>query len=184
MHYRKSDDDEGDLAAIDFNGLFRRHAEDLLRFTRRRVSSPDVAADLVQEAFLRIMRHPEPQQLRDPRAYLFTAAANLALDHGRHDRVARPADESEAVLRDLADAAPDPERAAAARQELALVRAAIDSLPERTRVVFEMSRFGGLSQPEIARALGVSTTLVWRMIHEAYAHLRDALRAGADSKEG
>lgn len=172
------------MASIDFNGLFRRYAVELLGFTRRRVSSPEVAADLVQEAFVRVMRHPQPQELRDPRAYLFTTAANLALDHGRHARVARPADDSDAALRELVDPGPDPERAAAARQELALVQAALERLPERTRRVFEMSRFGGLSQPEIARALGVSTTLVWRMIHEAYAQLRDALRNGTDSADG
>jgi RNA polymerase sigma factor (sigma-70 family) len=168
---------------IDFNGLFRRYAEDLLRFTRRRVSSPDVAADVVQEAFARILRHPEPRDVRDPRAYLFTTAANLALDHRRHEGIARVDEDGDAALREMADPTADPERAAAARQELLLIRRAFDRLPERTRLVFGMHRMEGMSQPEIARALGISTTLVWRMVHEAYDAMRDALRESGEDGE-
>lgn len=165
--------------AIDFNGLFRRYAEELLRFTRRRVSSPEVAADVVQEAFARILKHPEPQNVRDPRAYLFTTAANLALDHRRHETVARVDDAGDATLADMADPVADPERVAAARQELMLIQRAFDRLPERTKLVFGMHRMEGMSQLEIARALGISTTLVWRMVHEAYDAMRAALHEDA-----
>lgn len=161
----------------DFDGLFRRYAADLLRFTRRRVASPEIAADLVQEAFVRVMRQPDNQEMRDTRAYLFTTAAHLALDQRRRDRVVPLAAENASEL-DVIDPTPDAERALVARQELARVEAALAALPARTRMVFEMHRMGGLSQPEIARRLGVSTTLVWRMIQQAYAHLRDALREG------
>lgn len=168
---------QGPWVILDLEGLFRRYREDLLRFIRRRVSSPEVAADLAQEAFVRVMRHPQPQELRDPRAYLFTTAANLVLDHGRHQRLARTTDDA---LDDVPDTAPDSERVIAARQELALVQAALEKLPQRTRLAFEMHRLGGMSQPAIARQLGVSTTVVWRMVQDAYAQLRDALRDSGD----
>jgi RNA polymerase sigma-70 factor (ECF subfamily) len=164
------------LASLDINWLFRRHGADLLRFLRRRVDCPEAAADIAQESFARLLRAAPSGELADPRAYLFTAAANLALDHRRHQRVSRVADDSDAALAALPDSAPSPETIAADRERLARAMAAMAELPERTRIAFEMHRLGGMTQTEIARELGVSVTVVWRMIHAAYAHLRDRLR--------
>ena len=163
------------MASLDVNSLFRRYRDELMRFLCRRVPSREDAADLMQESFLRVMRAAPAGEVRDAGAYLFATAARLALDHHRHRRVARP-EEDDAVLGSLPDPTPTPDMVAADRQELARAAAAIAKLPERTRIAFEMHRLGGRTQTEIARELGVSVTVVWRMIHEAYAALRAALQ--------
>lgn len=166
------------VLTLDFDLLFRRHGRDLLRFLRRRLSTAQAAEDVAQEAFVRLMRQPATTELRDPRAVLFTTAANLARDYGRHERVARTLDDPEPALAVIADPAPSAETAIGDQQDLARALAVLATLPDRTRIAFEMHRLGGFSQTEIARELGVSTTLVWRMIHEAYARLRLALQTG------
>jgi len=163
------------VSTADLRSLFYVHRADLLRFLTCRVGCADTAADLAQESFLRLLRLGPSLQMNDARAYLFTAAANLARDHLRHERLARPADNGEDVLAAMPDPAPSAEREAIARAELARARVLLAELPERTRIAFEMHRLGGYSQTEIAAHLGVSVTLVWRMIHKAYGHLRTAL---------
>ncbi|MGQ9368210.1 RNA polymerase sigma factor [Azospirillum sp. ST 5-10] len=170
------------MATLDVNGLFRRYRDDLMRYLCRRVPCREDAADLVQECFMRLMRGaPAAVEVKDAGAYLFTTAARLAIDHHRHGRVARPAADGDAVLAGLPAPAPSPETAAADREELARAMAAIAALPERTRRAFEMHRLGGRTQTEIARELGVSVTVVWRMIHDGYAALRQALNEAPEA---
>jgi RNA polymerase sigma-70 factor (ECF subfamily) len=163
------------VSTADLHSLFNLHRTALLRFLTRRIGCPDTAADLAQESFLRLLRLGPALQMNDARAYLFTAAANLARDYLRHARISRTADNAEDVLAALPDPAPSAERQAIARGQLALAQALLAELPDRTRTAFEMHRLGGYSQNEIAAHLGVSVTLVWRMIHHAYRHLRAAL---------
>lgn len=172
------------MATPDFNVLFRSHGRELLRFLKHRLPTAEAAEDVAQEAFVRLLRLPAGNDLIDPRAVLFATAANLARDFGRRQRVAAVVDDSEALMGVIADPAPVPETVVADRQELARAIAVLDRLPERTRQAFEMHRLGGHTQTRIARELGVSTTLVWRMIHEAYAALRDELREYAEEKPG
>jgi RNA polymerase sigma-70 factor (ECF subfamily) len=169
------------LAPIDLALLFRRYQDDLLRFLMRRVSCPETAADIAQESFLRLMRPAASGQVRDVRAFLFTTAANLARDHHRHARIARTIDDGDDFLASTPDPAPAADVQAIDRERLARARDAMAALPERTRIAFEMHRLGGYTQTEIAREMGVSVTLVWRMVHQAYAQLRTALRDDDDA---
>ena len=53
--------------------------------------------------------------------------------------------------------------------------AAIDSLPEKCRVVFNLSRFEELSHKQIAEQLGISTKTIENQITKALKILREAL---------
>lgn len=67
--------------------LFLDSHRALRRYVRRLVGSPSATDDIVQEAFLRIYEHGA--RARTPRALLFSAARNLAVDARRHAKVAR-----------------------------------------------------------------------------------------------
>ena len=115
--------------------LFQQHAPELSGFFHRRLGSPDQAADLCQEVYLRLRRLEragDVAALRDPRAFLFRIARNLLIDHLRQQR-ARPAT---VALHDpdlrLESDAPTPEAAASSAQTLAGVQAALTELQRRT----------------------------------------------------
>ncbi|NVO13941.1 MAG: sigma-70 family RNA polymerase sigma factor [Rhodoplanes sp.] len=150
----------------------------LERLIGRIIGDRHVAEDLVQEAFLKVSRAAVIMTVDDHRGYLVQTARNLALDHRRRMRVMRPAEDSDAEFRLLADAAPTPETMVADRQALAVAMAALRRLPVRTRRAFEMHRLDGRTMADISAELGVSVSLVCKLVHEAYTAVRDELHRG------
>lgn len=53
---------------------------------RRMVGCQETAADLAQEAYIRLARVPTSQVIVSPLAFLFRTAMNLALDHFRKEK--------------------------------------------------------------------------------------------------
>lgn len=158
----------------DLEQLVVRHDAALRRFLRKLVRCEESAADAAQDAYLRMLRFAPA--VADPRAYLFSVAANAA-----HDRIAREA-RHRAAPADLAETAAAPEPGAETqclhRQRLARLARAVDALPPRCRQVFLMSRCDGLSNAEIAQRLAISRNMVEKHIIRALLHCRQADRAG------
>ena len=136
------------------------HERDLRLWLRRRLVAAADVEDIVQECYCRLAQLDDVAHVTTPRAYLSTMARNLAQRQRKHARVVRIE-----ALAEAFDAEPEsdqlsPERFAAARQELERVQAAISTLPERARRIFLMRRVEGLTQKEIAAAMGVSEAVV------------------------
>jgi RNA polymerase sigma-70 factor (ECF subfamily) len=132
--------------------------------------------DILQEAFLRVLQAREQQTLQSPKAFLFAVARNLALDRVRRRQAAGApiAVPLEAV--DVLDEGEDIPETIARHQELELLTAAIQALPERCRRIFTLRKVYGLSQPEIAQRLGISEHTVSAQltigVHKCTEYLR------------
>lgn len=164
------------MSDFDPDELFRRHGHALRRFLARRVVSPETAADLTQEAFLRLLRAEPAATLRDPRAYLYRTALNLLTDHRRGAaRGGRPVDDPETVLAAARDPRPSPEHHALSREELDVLRRAIDELPARRREIFLLHKAENLSYAAIATRLGIAKNTVVVQMVRALAHCRRRL---------
>ena len=143
----------------DVQDLFRRHSRDLTRFLRRRVSSPEVAADLTQELFLKLMTAKPSAVINDRRGYLFRAASNLAINHNRRERLFQFDDPS--CLESIADDTPSADRHLLSRQELALVAAVLAEIAPVQREIFLLSRLDGLTYTAIGLRLGMPMQTVY-----------------------
>ncbi len=152
------------MAATSVEVLFARHRNGIFRYLCRMVGQEDAARDLTQEVFLRLARTPAPDAgPTESRAWLFTIARNLALNHGR-DRGRRPA--TVELIESLA----------AGSQELALaLREAIDTLSVVERDIFLLRETIGLSYDEIAESLGLTPDAVRSRLHRARQQLRATL---------
>jgi RNA polymerase sigma-70 factor (ECF subfamily) len=64
----------------------------------------------------------------------------------------------------------------AAQQTLDTVEQALFDLPSKCRQAFVLHRQSGLSYPEIAQELGVSTSMVEKYIIQALKHFRNKLQ--------
>lgn len=103
---------------------------------------------------------------------------NAYYTHQKKSRRARPADE--ALLGQLADPAPPPEEAAAARDQAARLRAIADGLPEPYREVFRLRAFGELPYKDIASLY--EKTANWACV--TYHRAREMIRRRWEEEEG
>ena len=152
----------------------------LTRFLAKRVSNPEDAHDIAQEAFLRIYRLKNPEKLDNARAFLFKTASNLAVDQLRHQKVHARYVNSElklvSVTPEEADLAPSVERIVEAKQQLALMYQTVEALPANCRRAFLSHRGKGMTYSEIAKDMGISTSSVEKHIIQALKHCRKELR--------
>lgn len=147
--------------------MVTRYYRELLSFLSRCVGDRDIAADLAQESYARLLAAQQAgQSVNDPRALLYRTARNLVIDQHRRDGVRGQTREGE-----LADAQAgldgfagprslEPDVILSSREGLAAVVATIDQLPPRCREAFILFKFDGLSYAEIAELMGISTRTV------------------------
>ena len=154
--------------------LFQAQSASLLKYLTSRFRDREDAAEIAQEAWLRMYRLEHPEHLENPRAFLFQMASNLGVDRARHSTIAQRFSRRElASVR--TDSHPSAELSVAAQESLRLIDDALLELPEQCRAAFILNRGRDLTYPEIARELGVSTSMVEKYIIRALRHLRDKL---------
>jgi RNA polymerase sigma-70 factor (ECF subfamily) len=146
--------------------LFERNHRAIYKYLLRTTNSPELAEDITQEVFVRVIKGLETYEDRnEERAWLFRIARNLRCDHARraHRRPA-PSSLDEAQL-------PEP-----ARQDLRLCLAqALAALGEDDREAFVLAEVGGFSYADIAAICGTTVSAVRSRIYRARLSLRDAL---------
>lgn len=168
---------------VTFEAEFRREFGlryvPLARYLARLVGEPESAADLAQEAFVRLFQRGSLPE--DPAAWLVSVAHNLL--RNERQQIARR-------LRLLERRAPDlvpnqtggqPDIALETHELRATVRHALDSLPERERRLL-LLRYEGFSYREIALALAINEASVGTLLARAKNAFRDAL-GGARAAE-
>lgn len=116
--------------------------------------------DVVQEAYVRVLRAHAAGELQAPKAFLFATARNLALDYLRRHHVSRTGSLVETDLSNVLDDHSDIPETVARNQELALLTEAIQTLPDRCRQVFTLRTVYGMTQREIGERLGISDRTV------------------------
>lgn len=146
--------------------LDRQYRPSLLAFFRRRTGNPAEAEDMVQEVFARIYATAGLER-ETAAAYIFRAAANLLRDRARREGV-RAAWREEAITQSgAAVESRDPERVLAGQQALGAIQQALNTLPERTRVIFVLYRLEGMARKDIAESFGLSVSAVEKHIAKA-----------------
>lgn len=190
---------KGDAKA--FSELMARHEKPLWNFLRRFVAVESQAEDLLQETFLRVIRHAGDWQ---PSAkfstWLYTIARNLCTDHARRmshrkaaslDAPAGPAGidgsgaDGEGTGPRRIDRLDGGDRggevAAQNRQAGSRIEEAVAQLPPDQREVFLMREVMDMSFAEIAAATGASEPTVKSRMRYALGRLRQALEDLRDS---
>ncbi|MBN9466265.1 RNA polymerase sigma factor [Brevundimonas sp.] len=145
------------------NSLYRDH----VRWLSARLRSLGVTAidDIVQETYLRIAPYEARGEVRHPKSLLLRIATNLVAEEGRR-----------AKLQQRHLNASTPWNDAAPQTEAVLLKQLILKLPQPERDIFILSRFGGLTNEQIAGRLEVSVKTVERRITRALKQVNDQLR--------
>jgi len=152
----------------DWNDVYRRSWTDVVRFLYRKVWDTERARDLAQDAFVKCLdRDPE-----NPRALLFTVAANLARDEAR--TVIRRRKHLTLIAGGASEAAAaDPAQELDDREQLAAVQNALSQLSERDREVLLLWD-AGMNYQEIAAQTGLAAGAVGTTLARARRRLVEA----------
>jgi len=174
---------EATETALNIRSLFERHYPSLVWFLHGRLGDRDLAEDLAQEAFVRLIEKPP----RAPDAWLYVVAGNLARDAQRGElrrsrHLAIVSAQSERV-NEAADPAPGADAAMCTAEESELVRGTLALLSERDAALLVM-RADDVSYREMAAAIGVSPTSVGPLLARAQQRFIRALGSRADNSEG
>lgn len=149
--------------------------EDLVRYAARQLGDVEVARDVVQEAFIQVWERRRGWRPRgSARAYLYRIVRHLVIDEKRKQGVRRRWAES----RQLVDA-PRPATPAEELDAKVLAdafEAAVASLPDRRREVFELVFQRGLSHAEAAAVLDISVQTVANQMSAALRSVRRAIK--------
>jgi RNA polymerase sigma-70 factor (ECF subfamily) len=132
----------------------------LRRFVRARVSSREDAEDVIQEAYLRVLRYSAEHTVDSHERLLFSAAKNLAVDSRRRHSVRQRTAIDYAILESFTQSWPAADEVVYANQRLRSVEAAVARLPPRCREVFWYHRVDGLSYSQVATHLRISVSAV------------------------
>lgn len=154
-------------------GQYRRSAYGLAFLILR---DPQAAEDVVQEAYVAVWRRaasiaPAEASLR---SWVLTIVRNRAIDHLRgraHRQTALGLDTAISAV-----APDDPEHTVLVNDDRARIRKALGHLNARQRQTLELGYFGGLSQTEIARQMGVPLGTVKGRMRSALTRMRGLLQ--------
>lgn len=169
---------EATETVLNIRALFERHYPSLVWYLHGRLGDRDLAEDLAQEAFVRLIDKPP----RAPDSWLYVVAGNLARDAQRGElRRSRHLAVVRAQGGEAADPAPAADAAMCRAEESELVRETLALLPERDAALLVM-RADDVSYREIAAAIGVAPTSVGPLLARAQQRFIRALGSRAHDR--
>jgi RNA polymerase sigma-70 factor, ECF subfamily len=156
--------------------IFDRHHVAVFRFFRRLTGRSDVAEDLTQEVFLRVVRGVEQYRVMGRETgWLFQIARRALIEHHRQH--------SDTTV-SLSDTDPDQAAAPAAQVVAFGLQEAVNRLPNAERAAFLLREVGGLTYGEIADVCDTTEDGVSGRLWRARARLRQLLSTRLDFLRG
>ncbi len=153
-----------------FRRIFDRWQLPLQHFLQARGLAMDVAADQVQECFMRLWKNCKTVEEEKSQSYLFTVAARLQIDEYRKAKVRLK------YSKDLAKGLQDTKDGQYLMEEDEFklkLENTINSMNAGSREVFMLSRYDKMKYKEIAEALGISVKAVEKRMSKALKHFID-----------
>ncbi len=172
----------GDRAA--FDALVRRYDREILQLALRVVRSEDEASELYQEAFLKVYRSLSRFRFESSfSTWLYRVVMNVCMDHlrrrQRRKEVQGPVaeDGQPEFFQTIAEerATLDPARTLHSKEIDGRIRAALNALSPRERMVFELRHYDGMKLRAIGRICGTTEATVKNCLFRATQKLRTAL---------
>lgn len=149
--------------------LYSNHHGWLITWLRRRLGNTFDAADLAQDAFLRLVSKPRDFDSFDgARAYLSTVAKGLCIDLWRRREIEQAW--LDAVAARPEATAPSTEHQVMVIQALLEIDAMLSRLPTKAASAFVMAMAYGMTDKEVAEELGVSDRMVRKYMTQAMLH--------------
>jgi RNA polymerase sigma-70 factor, ECF subfamily len=155
-----------------FEKLYKLYFPRLYKFALKIICDNNLAKDVVQNVFIRLWETHDTFRHEHPEAFLYKMVRNASLNYVRHLKVI---DNLKSEIKDqylgeelyYIDLVGNEPYILIEKELQKKVVEVMDSLPEKCRAVFRMSRIDGLKNQEIADQLGLSIKTVEKHISKA-----------------
>lgn len=167
-----------------FQQLVSSVGGDLLRFLRSRLGHGDLAQDLAQEVYLRLLRMDDVRLIRNPRSFVIHLAAHAA--HEWRMLARNRLQHSEEDLQQLIAENGDPAEMLERNDRLDRLSKVLNSLSPKRQAVVLMHRRDGMTYQEIAAHMNLSVAMVKKHLARGLAECHkqmDSLTERADMDE-
>ncbi|MEO7048275.1 MAG: sigma-70 family RNA polymerase sigma factor [Ferruginibacter sp.] len=170
---------EGDQQA--FKEVFDACWPQVYGTTLRLIKSPEQAKDLAQDIFMRLWENREKlKTVQNPQSYIYILSRNLVMDHLRK-KVFNPSNIDFLVRYFQGDVASPQDKIELQELEV-VIRNAVEALPGRVKVVYQLSRYEGLTHEQIAKRLNISIVSSKTYIVRALQHIREYIASHSDER--
>jgi RNA polymerase sigma-70 factor, ECF subfamily len=168
--------------ASSFNEVYTKFYRKSYLYVKSYVHDDMAAEDIVSEALIRLWERMKKETVDPISPFLFSILKNRSLDYlkhevikqGVHDQITQTLNR-ELVIRTSSLEASDPTDIFSSEVQQ-IVEDTLSLLPERTREIFIMSRFGNKPHKEIAELFNISVKGVDYHIMQSVKQLRTALK--------
>jgi RNA polymerase sigma factor (sigma-70 family) len=161
---------EASSRATEVARLFREHNRALVLYLAARFKDVQIAREVAQEAYVRLLQLENSGTVSFLRAYLFKIAGNIAIDRLRQQQTRARLDHIKEV--DELFIEPSAEQTILAREELAHLGRLLAELPEKYQQAFRLHRFEDQSFSDIALQMGIKERMVRRYVTNSMVYLR------------
>lgn len=145
--------------------IYSLHHSWLSSWLTQRTGCDQLAADLAQDTFVKLLKKNHIDEQHNSRAFLKTVANGLWIDHWRHRKIEEAWFER---LKDLPEpATPSAEQSYLILETLYQIDSMLSKLPEKVATAFILSQVEGLKYRDIAVKLGVSERMVKKYMAKA-----------------
>lgn len=151
-----------------FTHIYNELRQPVYTVVYRIVQSKETAEDIMQDVFVKLFTSPPDSSVRNPRAWVFQMARNLAIDALRKKKNT-DIDDEELIAEDEINST-------VMRMD---IEAAIGKLPCTEREIISLHINAGLHFNEISPVVGLSVSAVYRKYRKAIKALRELLNGGA-----
>ena len=159
--------------------VFAAEESPLLRYAHGLLGQRETAEDIVQEAFLKLHAHWD--DVANPRAWLFRAIRNLALNHLRDHKRESPIDPTHEWQHE----SPNPDQALGKLEAIGTLQLLVSELEPDDRHLISLKYHENLKYDQISKRTGLSVGNVGYKLHHALKNLAESLRRmGIETAEG
>ncbi|PWJ55016.1 RNA polymerase sigma-70 factor (ECF subfamily) [Dyadobacter jejuensis] len=157
-----------------FKDIYDRYWQKMYRLAQTKVGHSENAKEIVQEIFLDLWQRRKEVEIREIERYLFTSVKYKVLDYIKQEILRKRY--IDFVVTNDSDIDCDSEQKIAFKELSTEIATGINQLPEKTKIIFEMSRMQFKSAEEISNVLNISTRTVEYHITQGLRLLRIYLK--------
>ena len=160
---------------IAFQQLVERHKVFIYNTCYNLIGNDQQAEETAQDVFLQVYKSAGSFLHKSKvSTWIYRIAVNRSLNIIRHNKRSRWI-KSLTGMETEASGGEDPDKQLEKKEMIELLKAAVDSLPEKQRVAFILNKYENLAPKEIGEILGIYTNSVEVRIHRAKINLQKKL---------